>query len=360
MATDARPCYIIAEAGVNHNGSVELAHQLVDAAADVGADAVKFQTFRADRLASAAAPKAAYQSRQTGQAQSQLEMLRALELSPEAHGQLQAHCRQRGIEFLSSPFDEESMNFLLELGVARLKLGSGEITNGPLLLQAARSGLPFILSTGMSTLGEVEDALALLAFGMTQAGVPQGQTALRRAWADPQARQAVAAKVTILHCTTEYPAPGDQVNLRAMQTMAAAFGLPCGYSDHTEGIAVSLAAVALGARIIEKHFTLDRNLPGPDHRASIEAPVFRTLVEGIREVEAALGDGAKVPVPVEFSNMLVARKSLMAARDIKAGEILSAADVSIKRPGGGPSPMNYWSLLGQAARRDYRKDEFLD
>lgn len=360
MPIDRKPCFIIAEAGVNHNGSVDLAHRLVDAAADAGVDAVKFQTFRAEKLASAAAPKAAYQARETGKSQSQLEMLRALELSESAHRELLQHCAERGIEFMSSPFDMDSLAFLVSLGVRQVKLGSGELTNAPMLLAVAETGLPLILSTGMSTLAEVEAALGVLAFGYMRGETRPSRQEFSAAWASIAGRTAVREKVTLLHCTTEYPAPGDQINLRAMLTLNSAFDITCGYSDHTDGIVVSTAAVALGASVIEKHFTLDRSLPGPDHKASLEPETMRLLVAGVREVEAAMGDGVKVPVAVELPNRLVARKSLVAARDIREGEIFSTENMTLKRPGGGVSPMDYWEWLGRSARRSFAKDETID
>lgn len=359
MASEPKPCLIIAEAGVNHNGSLSLAHQLVDAAADAGADIVKFQTFRAERLASSEAPKAAYQERATGSAESQLEMLRGLELSESAHSELLRHCADRGIGFLSSPFDLESLDFLASLGVDRIKLGSGELTNAPMLLAVARTMLPLILSTGMSTLAEIEAALGVLAFGYLSADEPPSLKAFRAAWANPATRKLLSERVTLLHCTTEYPAPRDQVNLRAMKTIEAAFGLPCGYSDHTEGIAVSLAAVALGARVIEKHFTLDRSMPGPDHKASLEPAELRALVDGVREIECAMGDGIKVPMPVEMPNMAVARKSLVASVPIARGAKISAADLAVKRPGTGPSPFDYWDVVGSTASVEYLPDQMI-
>lgn len=352
-------CLVIAEAGVNHNGSLEMAHQLVDAAADAGADIVKFQTFRADKLASHVAPKANYQMRQTATGQSQLDMLRTLELSEAAHRELFQHCNERGIEFLSSPFDSESLAFLAALGVTRVKLGSGEITNAPLLLAASRTGLPLILSTGMSTLADVEAALGVLAFGYASMDAAPSHAAFARAWADVDARAKVREKVTLLHCTTEYPAPPEQINLRAMRTLHDAFGLACGYSDHTEGIAVSLAAVALGACVIEKHFTLSCKLAGPDHKASVEPAQFKALVDGVREVESAMGDGLKVPMAVEIPNMAVARKSLVAARFIEKGQRITADDLAIKRPGSGISPMQYWDMQDTLAQRDYERDDLL-
>lgn len=357
MPIENNRCLIIAEAGVNHNGSVDLAHRLVDAAADAGADVVKFQTFRASSLVSRSAPKAAYQTRQTGAEESQLEMLKALELSESAHHELLRHCADRGVEFMSSPFDAESLNFLISLGVRRIKLGSGELTNAPMLLAVGQSGLPLILSTGMSVLAEVEAALGVLAFGYANKGAQPCRQAFLSAWASPTERWQAFSKISLLHCTTEYPAPRDQVNLRAMQTLKAAFGVECGFSDHTEGIAVSIAAAAMGATIIEKHFTLDRSLPGPDHKASLEPRMFKAMVDGIREVESALGDGVKVPVPVELPNMLVARKSLVATRPIKLGETITADAITVKRPGSGLSPFEYWDVVGTVAQRDYAFDD---
>ena len=326
--------FVIAEAGVNHNGSLDLALDLVDIAAMAGADAVKFQTFRAASLATAGAEKAAYQRRTTGE-ESQLAMLERLELDEPAHRAIIARCEERGIEFMSAPFDHESLALLARLGVRRLKLGSGELTNGPLLRAAAETRLPLILSTGMATLDEVAAALALV-------------------------RDSGATDVTILHCTTEYPAPPDEVNLRALTTMRDAFAVPIGYSDHTVGIAVALAAVALGATVIEKHFTSDRGLPGPDHPASLEPGELADLIRGVRTVEAALGDGAKRPSPSELPNLPIARKSLVAARAITAGEQFDDGNLAVKRPGSGISPMRYWEILERRASRAYAADELLD
>jgi N-acetylneuraminate synthase len=351
--------FVIAEAGVNHNGSLDRAHQLVDAAAEAGADAVKFQTFKADRLASAAAPKAAYQARETGGSESQLQMLRALELSAEAHRSLMAHCASRGIEFLSSPFDEDSLALLVTLGVKRLKLGSGELTNAPILLAAARSGLPLLVSTGMATLTDVEAALGALSFGHASPSATPSRAGFAAAWASPASRAWVQSNVTLLHCTTEYPSPAEESNLRAIDTMRERFGIACGYSDHTVGNAVCLAAVALGAVAIEKHVTLDRNLPGPDHKASIEPDELKRLVHGIRIVEAALGDGIKTPVASELSNMAVARKSIVAATPIAKGERITAKHLAVKRPGTGRSPFELWDVIGTVASRDYDVDDLI-
>lgn len=354
--------FVIAEAGVNHNGSTERALALVDAAADAGADAVKFQTFRAEKLARRGAPKADYQTANGAEGEDQLAMLKALELDDAAHRAVAARCVTRGIAFLSSPFDEDSLDFLArDIGVDRIKLGSGELTNGPLLLRAARSGLPLILSTGMATLGEVEAALALLAFGYTAPNdAAPGRAAFAAAWNDPHARRRLAERVTLLHCTTEYPSPPEDANLRGMDTLHAAFSLDVGFSDHTQGIMMPVAAVARGASVIEKHFTLDRALPGPDHKASLEPAELAAMVAAIRAVEMALGDGVKAPRPSECANIPVARRSLVAARAIAAGEVIRPDAVAAKRPGNGRSPMDYWDVVGRPSRRAYAEDEPLD
>ncbi|BBL70273.1 N-acetylneuraminate synthase [Methylogaea oryzae] len=352
--------YVIAEAGVNHNGSEDLARQLVDAAKAVGADAVKFQSFKPEALVSRHAPKADYQQQTTGKDESQLRMLQKLALPEGVQQALKDYCGQIGIDFLSSPFDLDSARWLLDgLGMDTIKLGSGEITNAPLLLEIARSGARLILSTGMSRLGEVEEALGVLAYGYSGQTAPPSRRAFAAAWTEAEARAALRGKVSLLHCVTEYPSPPGQVNLRAMDALAA-FGLPVGYSDHTPGIAVPIAAVARGARIVEKHLTLDQNLPGPDHKASLAPAEFAAMVAGIREVEQALGDGVKVPAPCELRNAPVARKSLVAARPLRLGEVFDAANLTVKRPGSGRSPMDYWDVLGTAAGRDYGDDEVID
>lgn len=344
---------VIAEAGVNHNGSLERAIELIDIARDAGADVVKFQTFRADKLVSKRAAKAEYQIAATGAQESQHEMLRKLELSIDDHRRLLAHCETRGIEFLSSPFDEESVDLLVnELGVKRIKLGSGEITNAPLLLKVARTGKPLILSTGMSTLDEVRDALGVLAFGYANTDAAPSREAFARA-------NGPLDKVTLLHCTTEYPATFEEVNLRAIDTMRDAFGLPVGFSDHTPGIAMPIAAAARGAEVIEKHFTLDKSLPGPDHKASLDPRELREMIAGIRAVEAAMGDGIKRPTKSELKNLPVARKSLIAVAPIRRGETFTRDNVGVKRPGTGHSPFELWDVIGRAAERDYESDETL-
>ncbi len=350
--------YVIAEAGVNHNGSLDLALQLVDAAAGAGADAVKFQTFRATHLATPQAPKAGYQARTTGPAESQLRMLKKLELGVAAHRSLIARCRRRNIEFLSSPFDAASLRLLAyTLELPLLKIPSGEITNGPLLLQAARSGCRIILSTGMSTLAEIEIALGVLAFGLLGSRQKPSRRHFALAYLSTAGQRRLRAKVILLHCVTAYPTRFEDVNLRAMDTLRAAFGLPVGLSDHSPGIAVPIAAAARGARVIEKHLTLDHNLPGPDHRASLEPDAFESMVAGIRQVEAALGNGVKLPTAAELRNMSAARKSIVAARTIGRGEKYTYRNLATKRAGRGRSPLDYWELVGKPAPRRLRKDE---
>ena len=351
--------FIIAEAGVNHNGDMNLARKLIDVAADAGADAVKFQTFRAEQVVSRHAPKAEYQTRTTDQAESQLDMIRKLELTEEDHEALIAHARSRNIVFLSAPFDVTSLHMLTDrLGLQTIKIPSGEITNAPFLLAIARAAPRVILSTGMSTLAEVEVALGVLAFGFTaQATAVPKRGDFEQAFASETGQQALRDRVTVLHCTTEYPAPFDEVNLRVMGTMATAFGLPVGYSDHTTGIHVAIAAVALGAQVIEKHFTVDRNMPGPDHKASLEPDELQALVQQIREIEQVLGDGVKRPTASEWKNRDVARRSLVAAKVIKTGDVLTEENLTCKRPGMGSSPFAYWDILGKFAAENYDLDD---
>ena len=326
--------FIIAEAGVNHNGSIDLALKLIDSARASGADAVKFQTFRADQLATRSAHKAAYQERTTTATESQFEMLQRLELDVDDHRRLIDYCRKVGIQFLSSPFDEQSADLLAEMDLPLYKIPSGEITNLPFLDHVARKGRPIILSTGMSTLGEIEEAVAVL-------------------------RTAGNNRLTLLHCVTEYPAPYAEVNLRAMHTLRVAFGLPVGYSDHTPGYEISIAAVALGAEVIEKHFTVDRSLPGPDHATSLEPDELEQMVTAIRHVEVALGDGIKRPAQCELPNISVARKSVVASRSLIAGQRLTAEDLDIKRPGNGIAPRLKPMLIGRTLSADLEKDEVL-
>jgi N-acetylneuraminate synthase len=351
---------IIAEAGVNHNGSIERALQLVDRAAEAGADVVKFQTFKAENLATARASKAEYQIANTGEAGSQLAMLRSLELSADAHLRLVERCRAKRIAFMSTAFDAESLALLSTLDMPAIKIPSGDITCADLLLRAARLGRRMIVSTGMATLGDIEQALGVIAFGLLSGGTPTGRADFEAAYLSEAGRRALRAKVTLLHCVTEYPAPPGAVNLRAMDTMATAFGLPVGYSDHTLGIEVSLAAVARGATVIEKHFTLDRSLPGPDHMASLEPAELAQLVSGIRNIELALGSALKAPSPTELPNRTIARRSLVAARPIRRGERFTADMIAAKRPGDGLSPMEAWNLIGLPAIRDFELDEQLE
>jgi len=328
---------VIAEAGVNHNGSLDIARRLVAAAAAAGADIVKFQTFAAERLVAPGAGKADYQKRATGVSGSQLDMLKRLELGRAAHEALIAGCREAGIEFLSTAFDLESVELLASLGLRRWKIPSGEITNLPYLRAVGGKGGEVLLSTGMSDLGEVEDAVAAL----EAAGTPR-------------------SRICLLHCTTEYPAPLDEVNLKAMAALGRAFGASFGYSDHTAGIAVPLAAAALGAAVIEKHFTLDRGMEGPDHKASLEPGELAAMVRGIRDIEAALGDGVKRPTASELKNREVARKSIVAARAIEAGEPFSPDNLTTKRPGNGLSPMEWDRVIGRRAGRGYLRDEAIE
>lgn len=355
---DGARCFVIAEAGVNHNGALDLALRLVEVAADAGADAVKFQTFRAERVIAAGTPKAAYQAQTTDASESQLDMVRKLELKPEFHQPIAAHCAARGILFMSTAFDEESARFLAtELKVPVLKIPSGEVTNAPLLLALASLDLPMILSTGMSTLAEVEAALGVIAFGLTQRQDPPSRAAFAEAFASPAGRRTLSDKVILLHCTSEYPAAYDETNLRAMDTMRDAFGLPVGLSDHTNGIVVPIAAVARGAVAIEKHFTLDRAMPGPDHKASLEPDELTAMVTGIRAAEAALGQPTKEPTAAELRNRPVVRRGLVAARAIHKGDPFTPENVTAKRPASGLNPMRYWDLIGRPARRNYVQDE---
>lgn len=352
--------FVIAEAGVNHNGSLDLARQLVSAAHTAGADAVKFQTFRADTLVSEAAPLAAYQEKAIGGEQSQHQMLRALELSEDAHRALFDQCADLGLEFLSTPFDLHSLAFLSgRLGVRRIKIGSGDMTNGPLLAAAANTGLPIILSTGMASLEEIEQALGILAhryLGLSDPGAEKFAEALE----SEEGRALLRERVVVLQCTTEYPAPPSAINLRAMDTLSEAFGVPVGFSDHSVGTAIPIAAVGRGAVMIEKHLTLDRSMAGPDHAASLEPGEFASMVAGIRDVQTAIGDGVKKPTDAEVKNMTAARKSLVAAVDIAAGDVLDDGNVTQLRPGGGISPLRIWDILGKRASRAYAKHELID
>jgi N,N'-diacetyllegionaminate synthase len=329
--------FIIAEAGVNHNGSLELAKKLIDSAVGAGADAVKFQTFKAENVISKYAPKAEYQKQTTKQEESQLLMVKKLELSYDDFKELKAYCDSKGIMFLSSPFDFESIDFLNELGLEIFKIPSGEITNLPYLERIGRLKKKVILSTGMADLGEIEDALDVLISSGTKKD-----------------------NITVLHCNTEYPTPFEDVNLKAMITIKEAFNVKVGYSDHTPGIEIPIAAVTLGATIIEKHFTLDRKLPGPDHRASLEPDDLKVMVRAIKNIEKALGNGIKKPSPSEIKNMPIARKGIVANRKIKKGEFFTEENITVKRPGTGISPMRWYEVLGKVAPRDFEEDESIE
>lgn len=328
---------IIAEAGVNHNGDLEKAKQLVKAAKEAGADLVKFQTFKAESLVTKFANKAEYQQKTTGTAESQHDMVKKLELSEKDHLVLIEECRRNNIEFFSTAFDKDSFDLLLKLGINQIKVPSGELTNLPLLRHMSQFGMPLMLSTGMATLGEIEAALNVI----ERAGTPR-------------------SKITVLHCTTEYPAPMEDVNLRAMVNLGTTFGVEVGYSDHTPGIEVPIAAVALGARVIEKHFTLDRNLPGPDHKASLEPHELKAMIDAIRNIEKAMGDGIKRPTPSELKNKPIARKSIVATQPINTGEAFTTRNLGVKRPGTGISPMLWDEVIGKPAKRSFAIDELIE
>lgn len=327
--------FVIAEAGVNHNGSLELAKRLVDEAKMAGADAVKFQVFQAQHLVSRKAAKAEYQKEATGNDETQFEMLKKLELSYENFRTLNDYCQKRNILFLSTAFDKESLDFLEALEIPVHKIPSGEVTNLPYLEQIARTGKPIIMSTGMCELGEVEQAISAL-------------------------KKNGAGKIILLHCNTEYPTPFSDVNLLAMRTLAETFKTDTGYSDHTQGIEVPIAATALGAAVIEKHFTLDRTMEGPDHASSLEPEELKKMIDGIRHIEAALGTGKKRPSVSEAKNIKVARKSIVAKREIKKGDIFSEENITVKRPGTGLSPMRWHDVIGRSADRDYKEDEMIE
>lgn len=354
---------IIAEAGVNHNGSMDLAVELIDKAAEAGADVVKFQTYVAEKLVSQSAKQASYQQRNTGDKQSsQLEMLKKYQFDLDAHQRLYNHCKLKNIRFLSAPFDEPSVDLLCQdLKLDVIKIPSGEITNGPLLLHIAKQQPHIILSSGMSSLADIEKALAVIAFGYLYPNETPSQSALMRAYSSEQGQKLLKERVSLLHCTSQYPTPFEDVHLRAMDTMAQAFGLVVGLSDHTQGIAIPIAAVARGARVIEKHFTLDKTLPGPDHKASLDPQALKAMVTGIRQVELALGGAIKSAAPSEVENMLVARKTLVAAQAVSEGQLWTTDNLTCKRTGvAGIEPMRYWDVLGTQAKRAYQVDEVLD
>lgn len=350
--------WIIAEAGVNHNGELSMAMELVEAAATAGADAVKFQTFVAEDLAAPTAVLAEYQMSAVPEMRNQWEMLRALELPYDAFRQLARHASECGIEFMSTAFDPRSLEFLVrELGIKRVKIPSGELTNSPDLYRSARHGLPLIISTGMATITEVSGALDVVAYALLNDDPPTSRAQMNGARDLPEARQALLELVTLLHCTSEYPTPVERANLLAMRTMQEEFGVSVGYSDHTAGVTVSAAAVALGATVIEKHLTLDRQLPGPDHAASLEPGAFADLVRTCRDAESALGSPSKVPTDTEAVTAQHVRKSLVANRPLNPGHVLGPDDITAKRPAGGLPPDLYWDLLGEPCDRVYDRNQ---
>jgi len=353
---------IIAEAGVNHNGNEEIAHSLVHAAAKAGADIIKFQTFRAEELTTQHTLQANYQLKNSNKDQSQLSMLKKLELSDEAFINIKMVCDDLGIGFMSTAFDLASLNFLVQkIGVETLKIPSGEITNAPLILEHAITGKDIILSTGMSNIDEIRNALAVIAFGYTSSSetLPQGQL-LTKFFESRVAQESIKNKVTLLHCTSEYPAPFEDLNLNAMHTLAKEFNLQIGYSDHSLGIEVSIAAVGMGAQVIEKHFTLDNGMEGPDHQASIEPDELERMVQSIRNVDLATGSADKNIQTSEIKNLSVVRKSIVALDEISLGEVFSKKNIGIKRPGTGLSPFKYWDYLGKKSQHVYHAGDLID
>ena len=351
--------FVIAEIGVNHNGEIDTALEMTERAAAAGANAVKFQTFNSSALVTPGAEIARYQRENIGSTQDQLSMLCELELEQSDYSLLKTRCLDTGVEFMSTAFDFGSLDFLVhELGVERLKVGSGEITNGPFLLAHARTGCSIVLSTGMANDEDVSRALGILAFGFLEGGVPD-QHKIQEAFKSKEGRAVLRNKVTLLQCTTQYPAPLDNANLRAMVSMRKQYKVNVGYSDHTLGTTASLVAVSLGATIIEKHFTLDRSLPGPDHKASAEPQEFQELVSAIRNVEACLGDGIKSVQSSERENIGIARKSIVAATAIRKGDLLTPSNLTFMRPGYGLSPMEYWDILGTAAEMTFQKGDLI-
>ncbi|WP_285397572.1 N-acetylneuraminate synthase [Lysinibacillus sp. fls2-241-R2A-57] len=353
--------YIIAEAGVNHNGSLEMAKKLVEVAKKAGADAVKFQTFKVENLVTKQAKQADYQVDNLGEATSQFAMLKKLELTYEEFEELKAFCQTEDIAFLSTPFDFESVDFLLDkLAVEKVKIPSGELTNAPFIHYMATKRKPIILSTGMATVEEIHEALAFIACGLANPLDAVTMETVQQFYHTEEAKKVLQHYVTLLHCTTQYPAPASSINLNAISEMKEIFGLPIGLSDHSEGIRISIAAVSLGAKVIEKHFTLDKTLEGPDHIASLNPDELKEMIGGIREIEQALGDGVKRPTTTELQNRMPARKSLVAKRPIKIGEVFSASNLTIKRPGSGIAPSKYWSYIGKGALKSYDEDELID
>jgi len=353
--------YVIAEAGVNHNGNFEMAKELIDVALECGANAVKFQTFTPEEVIKKGTPKCDYQIEQTGQEEDQFDLIKNLHIPYDKKKELFEYGRSKGIEVLSTPFDLPSLDFLIDLKIPVLKIASGEITNPLLLLNAAISDLPIILSTGMSTLKDIESALEVIAFGYLFNGekVPSLDE-FRKAYCSNEGQALLKEKVTLLHCTTNYPAPFESLNLNAIDTMANAFHLKVGYSDHSKGHLASCIAVAKGATIIEKHFTLDNNLPGPDHMASLNPQDLKELIVNINKTELSLGRSEKFPSHDEIATGKLVRRSIVAGVDIKSGEKFSVSNLKVKRPGTGISPFSYWELLGKTATKDYIADDFIE
>ncbi|WP_313892589.1 N-acetylneuraminate synthase [Psychrobacillus sp.] len=353
--------YIIAEAGVNHNGSFSMAKQLIDVAKEAGADAVKFQTFRAENLVTKEAQQANYQVENLGEATSQYEMLKKLELSFEEFNSLKHYCDEIEIEFLSTPFDYDSVDFLVDdLQMQTVKIPSGELTNSPFIHYIATKQKKIIISTGMATIDEIHEALAFVAYGLAKPLADVSVDRVHSFYQTNEAKEVLQKYVKVLHCTTEYPAPFETINLNAMNQLKQEFRVSIGFSDHSQGIAASIAATGMGATVIEKHFTLDKGLPGPDHVASLEPSELIMMVENIRQIELALGTGIKEPTAIELKNRIAARKSIVASKDIKQGEVLEASNMNVKRPGSGISPSKYWSVIGKKATKNYHEDELID
>ena len=351
---------IIAEAGVNHNGDKALAFELIDAAAEAGANMVKFQTYDSKSLATMQAPKAPYQRLTTNTAESQYQMLKKLELPKDWHFELKEYATKQGIKFISTAFDYKSLKFLETLDLPFYKIPSGEITNAPLLCAFARTSKKIILSTGMATLSEVEQALAILSWGYLKSEDPQSLSEIWKHWSSEQSQKIIKDKVTLLHCTSQYPTPITAVNLRAMETLSSAFDLPVGYSDHTEGILVPILAVSRGAVIIEKHFTLDRNLTGPDHRSSLEPNELKKMVFQIRSTELILGSRRKVPHSIEWDTRTAARQQIVATKNIKIGDLFTSDNIGTARTGSGISPLHYWDLVGSVSEQNYSEGDRID
>lgn len=353
--------YIIAEAGVNHNGSLELAKELVFVAKEAGADAVKFQTFKAENLVTKKAQQANYQAENLGEMTSQYAMLKKLELTFDEFVELHAFCEEHNIAFLSTPFDFESVDFLLDkLAIATVKIPSGELTNAPFIHYIATRQRPIILSTGMATIEEIHEALAFIAYGLAYPQETVRVEKVRGFYKTSTAKELLQKYVVVLHCTTEYPAPAHSINLKAMNEMREIFEVPVGFSDHSEGIIIPIGAVAMGATVIEKHFTLDKKMEGPDHVASLDPEELKAMVRGIREIEGALGDGVKKPTAIELQNRQPARKSLVAKKAIRAGEVFSHMNLTVKRPGNGIAPSNYWAYIGKTATKNYAEDAMIN